>query len=109
MVNRILNGSLAEGEAIPSVRQVAADLQINPLTVSKAYQLLVDEQLLSKRRGLGMFVCEGARAHALAQERQQFFEHEWPQVLRRIQSLQLSLNDLPGPAQPAGAPRQEPS
>ncbi len=95
VIRRILDGTLAEGEAIPSVRQVAADERVNPITVSKAYQLLVDEGLLSKRRGLGMFVCNGARALALMQERQRFLTNEWPDMLDRIHSLQLDIDSLP--------------
>lgn len=97
VVQRILLGSLTEGEAIPSVRQVAADEKINPITVSKAYQMLVDENLLEKRRGLGMFVTEGARALAMQQERRRFIETEWPQILARMAALDLSPDDLPGP------------
>lgn len=95
VVHGILNGSLAEGEAVPSVRQVAADQRVNPITVSKAYQLLVDEALLAKRRGLGMYVCVGARALALRQEREQFLTNEWPRLLERISALDLNLADLP--------------
>ena len=95
VVQRILTGSLAEGEAVPSVRQVAADEKINPITVSKAYQMLVDEELLEKRRGLGMFVSEGAQGRALAQERTVFLEQEWPRVLARVHALGLDLTDLP--------------
>lgn len=95
VVQGILTGSLAEGEMVPSVRQVAADQRVNPLTVSKAYQLLVDAGLLAKRRGVGMYVCEGARTLALSQEREQFLTHEWPRLLERIQALDISLDSLP--------------
>lgn len=94
VVRSILSGSLPEGEAVPSVRQVAAVEKINPLTISKAYQLLVDEGLLEKRRGLGMFVCSGARALALEQERQAFLSDEWPRVRRRIDDLGLDVEQL---------------
>ena len=94
VLSQILSGSLPEGEAVPSVRQVAAEERINPLTVSKAYQTLVDEGLLEKRRGLGMFVNEGARAKALEQERQHFMSEEWPAMLVRIQDLQLDAEHL---------------
>ena len=97
VVQRILLGMLGEGEAVPSVRQVAADEKINPLTVSKAYQMLVEENLLEKRRGLGMYVAEGARELALEQERKVFVEQEWPKVLSRLNALNLSLTDLPQP------------
>ncbi len=96
VMQRILNGSLTEGEAVPSVRQVAADEKINPITVSKAYQMLVDEGLLEKRRGLGMFVQAGARARALQQEREIFLQNEWPRIRQRIESLGLQPGDLLG-------------
>ncbi|MGK0260954.1 MAG: GntR family transcriptional regulator [Candidatus Azotimanducaceae bacterium] len=95
VVQHITRGTLAEGEAVPSVRQVAADEKINPLTVSKAYQMLVDENLLEKRRGLGMFVREGAQTLALEQERKQFIEQEWPEILERLEALQLKPSELP--------------
>ena len=94
VVQRILTGSLAEGEAVPSVRQVAAEEKINPLTVSKAYQMLVDEELLEKRRGLGMFVRGGARQRALKQERAAFLSNEWPKISARIQDLGLDVKEL---------------
>ncbi len=94
VVRRILNGSLPEGSAVPSVRQVAADEQINPLTVSRAYQLLVEENLLEKRRGLGMYVREGARQTALVRERQQFLKQEWPKIRRRVRDLDLDVEQL---------------
>ena len=99
VLERILQGAFSEGEAIPSVRQVAADEKINPITVSKAYQLLVDENLLEKRRGLGMFVTEGAQALALQQEREQFIDNEWPEILKRLASLDLDVSDLPQKAE----------
>ncbi len=94
VVQRIISGSLPEGDAVPSVRQVAATEKVNPLTVSKAYQMLVDEGLLEKRRGLGMFVCRGARELALARERQAFLVREWPTVRRRISDLGLDVREL---------------
>jgi len=93
-VAMILDGTLAEGEALPSVRTVAAELQLNPITVSKSYQALVDEGLVEKRRGLGMFVCEGARRKLLASERNRFLEEEWPAMLNRIEQLGLDVADL---------------
>src|SRR3990172_5543609 len=77
-VAMILDGTLAERDALPSVRTVASELQLNPITVSKSYQALVDEGLVEKRRGLGMFVCEGARRRLLDSERQRFLQQEWP-------------------------------
>lgn len=93
-VAAILDGTLAEGEALPSVRQVAVDFQVNPLTVSKAYQSLVDDQLVEKRRGVGMFVCAGARRQLLASEREQFLNQEWPRLTEKIRQLGLSLEEL---------------
>lgn len=90
----ILDGTLAEGEALPSVRTVASEFQLNPITVSKSYQSLVDEGVVEKRRGLGMFVCEGARRELIASERAKFLNSEWPAMLSRIEQLGLSLEEL---------------
>lgn len=94
MIGLILDGALVEGEAIPSVRSVSAEYQINHLTVSKAYQALVDDNLVEKRRGLGMFVLEGAREKVLAAERQQFLSIELPKLLIRIEKLGISREAL---------------
>jgi GntR family transcriptional regulator len=94
VVAMILDGVLKQGDALPSVRQVAADFQLNPITVSKAYQELVDEQLVEKRRGLGMYVTEGARDLLLRNERQRFLREEWPRLRERLQRLGLSMDDL---------------
>ena len=94
-VAMILDGSLAEGDALPSVRSVASEFQLNPITVSKSYHALVDEGLVEKRRGLGMFVCEGARGQLRNSERRKFIEEEWPATLERIQQLGLELEQLP--------------
>ncbi len=91
----ILDGTLAEGDALPSVRTVASDFQLNPITVSKSYQALVDEGLVEKRRGLGMFVCDGARQKLIESERHKFIQEEWPAMLERITQLGLKLADLP--------------
>ncbi|HET6592940.1 MAG TPA: GntR family transcriptional regulator [Xanthomonadales bacterium] len=99
-VAMILDGTLAEGEALPSVRNVAAELQLNPITVSKSYQALVEEGLVEKRRGLGMFVCEGARRKLVASERAKFLNDEWPATLARIEQLGLSMEDLLEKPQP---------
>ena len=93
-VAMILDGTLPEGEALPSVRTVAAEFQLNPITVYKSYQALVDDGLVEKRRGLGMFVCEGARRKLLASERSRFLEDEWPATLNRIEQLGLDAEDL---------------
>jgi GntR family transcriptional regulator len=93
-VAMILDGTLAEGGALPSVRTVASDLQLNPITVSKSYQALVDDELVEKRRGLGMFICEGARQKLMESERQKFLNEEWPAMVTRIQQLGLDVNKL---------------
>jgi GntR family transcriptional regulator len=85
------------------VRQVAAEVAVNPITVMKAYQLLADEGVLEKRRGLGMFIREGAWQRLMEQERRRFLETEWPQIRQRIQALGLSVEELTAglPAPPA--------
>ncbi|WP_235045113.1 GntR family transcriptional regulator [Gluconobacter thailandicus] len=90
----MLDGAVGEGDPVPSVRQVAADCQINPLTVMKAYQQLSDEGLLEKRRGLGMFVAPGALERLAQSEREKFLTEQWPETLRTIRRLGLSVNDL---------------
>jgi len=94
VVAMILDGVLKQGDPLPSVRQVAADFQINPITVSKAYQELVDENLVEKRRGLGMYVTEGARGALMKSERDRFLSDEWPQLYARLTRLGLSLKEL---------------
>lgn len=94
VIASILDGSLKEGDAVPSVRQVAGEFRINPLTVLKAYQSLADEGLLDKRRGLGLFVASGARDALQKDERARFLATEWPRVRSRIESLGLNLQDL---------------
>lgn len=89
VVAMVLDGELKPGDALPSVRQVAAEFQINPITVSRAYQELADEALVEKRRGLGMYVVEGARETLLRSERERFLQTEWPQVRARIERLGL--------------------
>jgi GntR family transcriptional regulator len=98
VVAMILEGTLKEGDVLPSVRQVAADLRVNPLTVLKGYQQLVDEALVEKRRGLGMYVREGASAALLKDERQRFLEDEWPRVRATIARLGLSAGELLAPS-----------
>lgn len=90
----ILTGALKEGEAIPSVRQVASDYQINHLTVAKAYQELVDAGLVEKRRGLGMFVLPGARKKAAVAERGKFLNQELPLLVERARQLNISQAEL---------------
>ena len=90
----ILDGTLKEGDPLPSVRNVAAEYRINPLTVLKAYQQMVDEDLVEMRRGLGMFVKVGARELLLKGERQKFLSEEWPRVAAKIQRLGLTRKEL---------------
>jgi GntR family transcriptional regulator len=94
VVAMILEGTLADGDALPSVRNVAAEFTLNPLTVLKGYQQLVDEGLVEKRRGRGMYVSVGARAQLSKDERQKFLEHEWPRVLSTIERLGLNAAEL---------------
>ncbi len=94
VVAMILDGVLKEGDVLPSVRTVAADYRVNPLTVLKGYQQLVDEELVETRRGLGMFVKAGARALLLKSERQKFLDEEWPRVSATIQRLGLKPEEL---------------
>lgn len=100
VVAMILEGTLTDGDALPSVRSVAADFTLNPLTVLKGYQQLVDEGLVEKRRGRGMFVTPGARAQLLTGERQRFLQQEWPRVKATIERLGLDANALLGDEQP---------
>lgn len=93
-VHMILDGVLKEGDPLPSVRNVAAEYRVNPLTVLKAYQELVDEELVEKRRGLGMFVKTGARNLLAKAERQKFLTEHWPRVHATIQRLGLSPEEL---------------
>ena len=94
VVAMILDGALKEGDPLPSVRNVAAENRVNPLTVLKAYQELVDEDLVEKRRGLGMFVKTGARNLLLKGERQKFLSEQWPRVYATIQRLGLKPQEL---------------
>lgn len=94
VVAMILDGVLKPGDPLPSVRQVAGDFQINPITVSKAYQELVDENLVEKRRGLGMYVTEGAPEALLKSERERFLREEWPSLRERLGRLGLDLKKL---------------
>lgn len=94
VVHMILEGLLKEGDPLPSVRNVAAEFRVNPLTVLKAYQQLVDEDLVEKRRGLGMFVKEGAHKSLLKGERQKFLSEHWPRVHATIQRLGLDPKEL---------------
>ena len=98
VVGMMLDGILKPGDALPSVRQIAAEYQLNPITVSRAYQELADEALVEKRRGLGMYVTDGARDKLLSSERDRFLREEWPLVLDRIRRLGLDPAELVGAA-----------
>ncbi|HEX8569309.1 MAG TPA: GntR family transcriptional regulator [Caulobacteraceae bacterium] len=108
VVAMILEGTLAEGDPLPSVRSVATDTRINPLTVLKAYQQLVDEQLVEKRRGVGMFVRTGARSVLLQDEKQKFLSEQWPEIRATIERLGLTEQLLGGldPKRPAPPKRK---
>ena len=90
----ILEGVLKEGDPLPSVRTVATDYRLNPLTVLKAYQELTDEGLVEMRRGRGMFVNPGARDALLKNERQRFLDEEWPRLREKMERLGLSPKEL---------------
>jgi GntR family transcriptional regulator len=90
----ILDEVLHDGDALPSVRNVSSEYRVNPITVSKAYQTLVDDNLVEKKRGLGMFVQTGARGMLLESEKKKFLEQEWPDIMSRISRLGLSSKEL---------------
>jgi len=94
VVALILDGVLKEGDPLPSVRNVAAEYRVNPITVLKGYQELVDEQLVETKRGLGMYIKPGARDLLLQGERQKFLDEEWPRVYATIQRLGLKAKEL---------------
>jgi GntR family transcriptional regulator len=94
IVAMILDGLLSEGDPLPSVRNVAAEYRVNPITVLKGYQQLVDEQLVETKRGRGMFIKPGARNLLLGAERQKFLEEQWPRIYATIQRLGLSAEEL---------------
>ena len=94
VVAMILDGVLKEGDPLPSVRNVAAEYRVNPLTVLKGYQQLVDEGLVESRRGLGMFINAGARSLLLQGERQKFLGEEWPRIHATIERLGLKAEEL---------------
>lgn len=103
-VHMILDGVLKEGDPLPSVRTVAAEYRVNPLTVLKAYQQLVDEDLVEKKRGLGMFVKAGARELLLKGERQKFLSEQWPGIAKTIERLGLTPKELMEAAATAPSP-----
>jgi len=94
VVAMILDGVLEEGDPLPSVRNVAAEYRVNPLTVLKSYQGLVDEELVEKKRGLGMFIKTGARKLLLQTERQKFLTEDWPRIHATMLRLALTVEEL---------------
>src|SRR5277367_713814 len=108
VVAMILDGVLKEGDPLPSVRTVAAEYRVNPLTVLKGYQQLVDEGLVESRRGLGMFINVGARGLLLQGERQKFLGEEWPRLYATIQRLGLTAEELLNP-KTGGVPADSPA
>jgi GntR family transcriptional regulator len=103
VIGMVLDGLLKPGDALPSVRQIAAEYQLNPITVSRAYQELADEALVEKRRGLGMYVTDGAREKLLSSERDRFLREEWPIILEKIGRLGLDLTQLMHAVKAGGA------
>jgi GntR family transcriptional regulator len=106
VVAMILEDVLKDGDALPSVRNVAAEYRLNPLTVLKGYQELVDSNLVEKKRGLGMFVTSGAKKRLLKDERQRFLDEEWPLVLASIERLGLAAEELLGSAKSTNKNKQ---
>lgn len=96
LVELIMDGILSEGDVLPSVRHISSEQRINPITVSKAFQILVDEELIEKKRGLGMYVLTGAKDKLSKQERAKFLDQEWPKIAERIERLGLEINELLG-------------
>jgi GntR family transcriptional regulator len=94
LVAAIMDGTFTEGEPIPSVRQLALELRVNPLTVSRAFAELADDGLLDKRRGIGMYVAQGVSSNLLARERELFLTNEWPEIEKRIVQLGISKEEL---------------
>jgi GntR family transcriptional regulator len=110
IVDMILDGVLNEGDPLPSVRNVAAEYRVNPITVMKGYQELVDEQLVEMKRGRGMFINAGARNLLLQGERQKFLEEQWPRIHATIQRLGLTAAELlNSPAATASVPDASPT
>ena len=107
VVAMILDGVLKEGDPLPSVRTVAAEYRVNPLTVLKGYQELVDEELVEKRRGLGMFIKDGARNLLLRGERQKFLAEEWPRIRATMLRLGLKPEELLDGHMPGSKPKTQ--
>lgn len=103
VVAMILDGTLKDGQTLPSVRTIAAEYRVNPITVLKGFQELVDEGLVEVRRGIGMFVTSGARNNLMSAERQRFLAEEWPEIHAKILRLELSPKDLLATEAPASS------
>ncbi|PXA99777.1 GntR family transcriptional regulator [Nostoc sp. 3335mG] len=103
LIEMILRRQVGEGDALPSVRQIAGELSVNPLTVTKAFEALVDIGVVEKRRGLGMFVTRGARDRLLSHERDKFLKEDWPRIMAQIKALDLDPKTL------FAEPREEPT
>lgn len=99
LIEMILRKQVEEGDALPSVRQIAGELSVNPLTITKAFEALVEIGVVEKRRGLGMFVTQGARKKLLAHEREKFLSQDWPRIAAQIRALELDLSSLLAPEQ----------
>lgn len=108
VVALILDGVLKEGDPLPSARTVAAEYRVNPLTVLKGYQQLVDEQLVEMKRGRGMFIKPGARHLLLQSERQKFLTEQWPRIYATIQRLGLTPEELLEPGSTRGSSSDAP-
>lgn len=100
LIEMILKGTVKPGEALPSIRQASAELSVNPLTVTKAYQSLVDQGIVEKRRGLGMYVTETARPELLGLEREKFLSEDWPRIKKQIEALELDIKTLLSQGEP---------
>ncbi len=94
IIDLILSNSVKANEALPSVRQISTDLSVNPLTITKAYQSLVELGIIEKRRGLGMFLAKNARKELLKLEQEKFINQEWPLITKQIKMLELNIDDL---------------
>ncbi len=94
LIEMILRKQVGEGDALPSVRQIAGELSVNPLTITKAFEALVEIGVVEKRRGLGMFVTQGAREKLLEHERDKFLKQDWPRIAAQIKALELDLSSL---------------
>lgn len=94
LVNAILEQRLAEGDLLPSIRQLSAEYQLNPQTISKAYQGLVDDGIVIKQRGIGMVVAEGALHALTTKQKDDFLNHQWPKIAKKIKQLGLTIEEL---------------